>query len=192
MNNTPEYQELVLISQTLQQEYLHENAMWRGSPFEWIRHRPSRSIGAIGEKIVSMWLAMHDFSVSRSPDSDADRIVENMRVEIKFSTLWESGTYVFQQIRDQSYDFIILLGISPHDAHCWVLRKEDIIRLWKEEHQIGGQHTGQGGGDTAWIHVTPQNEGFLSPYGNDLPKALELVSDITGYNPQTLTECFNQ
>lgn len=77
-----EYNNLVAISQSLQKEYQDENKQWSGSPFEWIKYRPSRSIGAIGEKIVTSWLAMHDFNVARSPDSEADRVVENMRVEI--------------------------------------------------------------------------------------------------------------
>ena len=93
--HTKEYQEIVQISNTLYNEYLEENSIWKNSPFAWIKQRPSRTIGAIGEKIIASWLSMHDFSVSRSPDSDADRIVENKRVEIKFSTLWENGSYRF-------------------------------------------------------------------------------------------------
>ena len=41
-----EYRELVSISESLQQEYMDENKIWEGSPFEWIKYRPSRSIGA--------------------------------------------------------------------------------------------------------------------------------------------------
>ena len=62
--DTKEYQELVQISNMIYEEYKSENILWKGSPFEWIKHRPSRSIGAIGEKIISAWLAMHNFNVS--------------------------------------------------------------------------------------------------------------------------------
>lgn len=188
-NSSKEYNELAQISLTLQQEYLQENQAWNGSPFEWITHvRSSRKRGVIGEKIISMWLASYDFNVVRSPDTDADRIIENKRVEIKFSTLWETGSYTFQQIRDQNYDFAIMLGLSPHDAHCWVIKKDEIIRLWKIEHLIEGQHTGKAGVDTAWIHIQPDNENILIPYGGNLRKALDLISKYTGFYPKSLTE----
>lgn len=44
---------------------------------------------ATGETMVSMWLTMHDFNVQRAGDAEADRLIEGLRAEIKFSTLWE-------------------------------------------------------------------------------------------------------
>ena len=188
-----EYRELVSISQTLQREYKDENKMWEGSPFEWIKYRPSRSIGAIGEKIVSSWLALHDFNIARSPDSEADRIVEGSRVEIKFSTQWKNGTYLFEQVRDQNYDFAIFLGVSPHDAHCWVVPKNDIIRLWKVEHVLKPQHGGAQGKDTTWARLSPSCEDadddiYFRSFGNGLRKALVAISRITGFLPKGLTD----
>lgn len=190
-NNSKEFKELAHISETLRQEYLQENVMWIGSPFEWITHMPSRSRGAIGEKIVSMWLASYDFNISRSPDSEADRIIEGKRVEIKFSTLWKNGSYTFQQLRDQNYNFAIMLGLSPDDAHCWVLTKEDIIKLWKHDHIIEGQHTGREGGDIAWIHINPNDYEFFKKYGGNLNKALNIISRLTNFYPKSLTEEFH-
>lgn len=59
------------------------------------------------------------------------RIIAGRRVEIKFSTLWESGLYTFQKIRDQNYEFVVCLRISPFDAHCWVISKS-LIRQHAE------------------------------------------------------------
>lgn len=187
-----EYEELVNISNMLKKEYLDDNHAWDDSPFAWIRHRPSRSIGAIGEKMISMWLAMHDFNVARSHDTEADRLVEGIRTEIKFSTLWENGEYCFQQIRDQNYDILILLGISPFSAHCWVMKKRDIIDLWKVKHVISGQHTGQDGTETAWIRVPSHGETFLSPYGGELRTALERLAVLTGFKPEPLSESIDR
>lgn len=190
-STTPEYAELVGISNSMHADYLQENHRWEGSPFAWIKTRPSRSIGAIGEKMVASWLALHDFNVQRSPDSQADRIVEGKRVEIKFSTLWENGQYVFQQIRDQNYDFMILLGLSPFDAHCWVVPKSVLMDM-RMSGALVGQHTGKSGGDTAWAHLDPENTvpGFAD-YGNSLRKALASVSRLTGFTPNSLTKAFD-
>ena len=154
--------------------------------------RPSRSIGAIGEKIVASWLAMHDFNVQRSPDSEADRVVEGKRIEIKFSTLWEAGQYVFQQIRNQNYEIIVFLGVSPNDAHCWVLPKLKVMELWHTG-VICGQHTGQGGGDTAWVHLHPSNDNpYFAPYGNSLHEALNAISKLVGYVPRSISDTINE
>ena len=176
-----EYDELVSISLALQSEHMRENAAWKDSPFAWIKLRPSRSIGAIGEKMLACWLTMHDFNVKRSPDSQADRIVEDKRVEIKFSTLWENGTYTFQQIRNQNYDFMVMLGISPHDAHCWVISKSELMDLHRKGF-LPGQHTGRRAADTAWIKLSPSNDNpHFAPFGNDLNQALRSISRLTGF-----------
>lgn len=122
---------------------------WQGSPFAWIRTRPSRQRGKIGEQLVAGWCAAKDLDVVRSPDAEADRIIAGRRVEIKFSTLWESGVYAFQQIRDQNYEYAICLGLSPFDAHCWVISKR-VLRQHVIHHTP--QHTGRGGTETFWLH----------------------------------------
>ncbi|HOV74918.1 MAG TPA: hypothetical protein PK967_13190 [Candidatus Hydrogenedentes bacterium] len=139
--------------------------------------------------LVAGWLAARGFNVVRSGDSDADRIIENKRVEIKISTLWANGCYKFQQLRDQRYDLAICLGISPFDAHCWIIPKEDILRLWKVEHRISSQHGGQGGADTAWIDVHPDNPpAWLQCYGGSPSDAIFALSKITGFKVKKLRE----
>jgi hypothetical protein len=179
----PEVKIVAAISAALEAEYQSESIEWIGSPFAWIKTRPSRQVGAIGEKLVSGWLAARGFNVSRSGDSDADRIIENKRVEIKFSTLWANSGYKFQQLRDQNYDLVVCLGISPFDAHCWVLPKGDVIRLWKHDHLISGQHAGQGGADTAWIDVRPDDvpHEWLTSYGGSMSNAIKVISRLTGF-----------
>lgn len=185
----PEVIILAGISQALKAEYQSENREWEGSPFAWIKTRPSRQVGAIGERLVAGWLAARGFNVARVGDSDADRVIEGKRVEIKFSTLWENGGYKFQQLRDQRYDLVICLGVSPFDAHCWIIPKADIIRLWKVEHKITSQHGGQDGADTAWIDVRLENPpDWLKSYGGSLSDAISRLSEITGFRIRTLRE----
>lgn len=174
-----EVQLLADCSRELQREYPEDDSIWKGSPFEWIMPRPSRQKGAIGEKLVSNYLAAKGFSIERSPDPEADRIVNGIRAEIKCSTLWKNRTYKFQQLRDQNYAFVICLGISPLDVHCWVLPKTVIMRKW-ESGEIGSQHGGRAGKDTAWLTVSPDNvPEWLQDFGGKLSDAVSHVARIT-------------
>lgn len=153
------------LASTLAPDYMApEDDPWRGSPFEWILRVPSRTKGAIGEALVAGWAAAKGFDVSRSPNSNADRIIHGHRVEIKMSTLWKNGGFKFQQIRDQQYDFVLCLGITPFDAKAWLLPKE-IVGTYVIGHM--GQHTGASGTDTAWISFQ-ENDPYpwMKPYGD--------------------------
>jgi hypothetical protein len=153
---------------------------WLGSPFEWILRVPSRSKGAIGEQLVADWCAEQGFDVLRSRSSDADRVIHGHRVEIKMSSLWETGIYKFQQIRDQDYDYCFCLGISPFAAHAWLLPKPILL-----EHVIGhmGQHTGASGRDTAWLSFRPEMPyPWMRPFGGRLCDVAEAI-DRLGRGP---------
>lgn len=171
----PEVMLLASIAGTLKSDYVLEGAAdpWAGSPFAWIRTRPSRQVGKIGEQLVSGWCAAKGLDVVSSKNTQADREIAGRQVEIKFSTLWATGVYKFQQLRDQEYDFAICIGISPFDAHCWVISKEILHR-----HVIGHtpQHTGRGGTDTFWLsfEVTKPPK-WLEPCGGRLADAYGIL-----------------
>lgn len=120
--------------------------------FAWAYGRPPREREEIGRQFITGWCAARELNVLRSPDSDADRIIEGHRVEIKFSTLWENGLYTFQQIRDQNYEYLICLGVSPFDAHAWIFRKQDIPFP-----ELKHQHGGSRGRDTWWLQFKPHD-----------------------------------
>lgn len=137
------------IRKDLEKDYV----AWNDSPFRWVLRLPTGSRGKLGKHLIYQWCAVKGLSVDRSPDSQADMLLNGHRVEIKLSTLWKSGIYKFQQIRDQNYEYAICLGISPFEAHCWVISKALL-----QKHVIGhmGQHTGVMGQDTSWITIYPK------------------------------------
>lgn len=154
----------------------NQNA-WEHSPYAWIRAQPSRRVGKIGEQLVRGWVALHGFEVRHSPDSKADLLINEHRVEVKFSTLWANGEYKFQQIRDQDYELCICLGVSPRVAHCWVLPKKALL-----ENVIGhghGQHTGAEGHDTSWLGFAADDpEPWMKQWGGTLAQALDVLRGL--------------
>lgn len=174
LDSDTDFQLMSALSTSLAPMYApREDDPWIGSPFEWILRVPSRSKGAIGERLVAGWAEEKGFSVMRSRNSDADRIINGHRVEIKLSTLWETGGFKFQQIRDQDYDFCLCIGISPFEVHAWLLPKSTL-----RDHVIGhmGQHTGATGRDTSWLGFR-KNEPFewMLPYGDRLADVARLL-----------------
>jgi len=170
---------LASISAALMGDYIKGgDDPWIGSPFAWIKTRPSRQVGSIGEQLVAGWFAAKGMDVLRTGDSDADRVIDGKRVEIKFSTLWESGDYVFQQIRNQRYDVALLLGLSPFAASCWVVPKPVLL---EQPFKVGlaHQHGGSAGVDTVWLRfraATPP--AWLAAYGGTLSAAYERLRTL--------------
>lgn len=153
----PDIRILIRTSRKLKPKYGDQkNDPWRDSPFAWIKMKPSRQVGKIGEQLIAEWCRIRKLKAGKSPDSEADLVIQNKRVEIKFSTLWRNGSYRFQQIRDQNYEYLICLGLSPFTAHAWILPKKAL-----QGTVIGNptfsQHRGRKGSDTYWLHVYPQN-----------------------------------
>jgi len=160
------------IKKDLEIDYLS----WKDSPFEWVLKLPAGSKGKLGKHLIYQWCALKGLSVDKSPDSQADMLLNGHRIEIKLSTRWKSGVYKFQQIRDQNYEYAICLGISPFEAHCWVISKALL-----QEYVIGhmGQHTGMRGQDTSWITVNPtQPPIWLVPHGGTLDQAFLVLKGL--------------
>lgn len=176
-DNPSDFDLLATAANYIKPDFDRENDEWEGSPFSWVRILPSASKGKLGTRLVYQWCAIKGLSVDRSPDSEADMLINGHRVEVKFSTLWKSGEYRFQQIRDQDYEYAVCLGVSPFEAHCWVISK-DLLRM----HVIGhtGQHTGSTGQDTAWIKIKPNNQPkWLEKCGGTLEQAYIVLTRLS-------------
>jgi hypothetical protein len=151
---------------------------WENSPFRWIRELQSRRRGKAGELIVTNWLRSEGLEVGRSASSGSDRTVGLQQVEIKLSTLWDNGQFVFQQIRDQDYRYMVLLGITPESAQVWVVPKTVAMR------HSTPQHTGAKGAETRWLAFDAANPpSWLSRYGGNSERALAAVTRYLGTEP---------
>lgn len=174
---TPEFELLAAAAIFIRPEFEKDKSPWTGSPFEWVLKLPSASKGKLGKRLVYQWCAIKGLSIDSSPDSQADMLINGHRVEIKFSTLWEANIYKFQQLRDQNYEYAVCLGISPFEAHCWVISKK-ILKQYVIGHL--GQHTGSEGKETAWFAVNPQSPpDWLLPFGGTLEEAYKVLKSLS-------------
>lgn len=169
------FKKLASISSSFEGLVAPASSAWKGSPFGWILFISSRSKGAYGEKFVQELFRDNGFDVKRPKSgSDHDRVINGHRIEIKMSTLWaDKRIYKFQQIRNQEYDHLIFLGLSPNEAHCWLIPKSE-FHLGREG--VSRQHGGKKGTDTLWIEFDPSKPpNWLKGYGGTLEKAVELM-----------------
>ena len=174
---SPEFELLSTAAMFIKAEFKKVDSPWADSPFEWVLTLPSASKGKLGKRLVYQWCALKGLSIDSSTDSQADMLVNGHRVEIKFSTLWESGIYKFQQLRDQNYEYAVCLGISPFEAHCWVVSKP-ILRKFVIGHL--GQHTGSQGQETAWFAVDPKTPpNWILPCGGTLEEAYKVLKSLS-------------
>lgn len=176
-NTNSDFDLLASAANYIKKDFEKSHSKWHGSPFEWILCLPTGSKGSLGKRLVKQWCALKELSVDRSPDSESDMLINGNRVEIKFSTLWEAGIYKFQQIREQNYAYCILLGVSPFEAHCWVVSKT-ILRKYVIGHM--GQHTGLTSQETAWLTVNPQTPpDWLKKCGGTLDDAYKVLKSLS-------------
>ena len=146
---------------------------WAGSPFEWVMSLASRSRGKAGEELAEAWLKRLGCRVGPPRNSGHDRVVNGKAVEIKFSTLWQSGQYVFQQLRDQDYEYALLLGVSPHEVSVWMPPKSVAF-----DHAIP-QHGGSAGTDTRWLRFEAASPpSWLSVYGGSLAEGAAHIKSV--------------
>lgn len=177
MNQPSDFEMLATAANFIRRDIEKDHTSWDGSPFKWILNLPAGSKGKLGKHLIYSWCGLKGLPVDKSPDSQADMLINHHRVEIKLSTLWEGGTYRFQQIRDQNYEYAVCLGISPNEAHCWVISK-DVLRENVIGHQA--QHTGRAGTETFWFPVDPHNPpDWLRPCGGTLEEAFTVLAKLS-------------
>lgn len=168
---------LVSVANLVKKDFQDPNDPWAESPLGWIKKLPPRTMGKLGEDLIRSWCALKGLSVDNSPDSEADLLINGHRVEIKFSTLWKNGFYTFQQLRDQNYEFAVCLGVSPFNAHCWVVSKK-ILNQFVIGHQP--QHKGAQGSDTFWFSVVPDEpHDWLKGCGGTLDEAFSVLKGLS-------------
>lgn len=132
---TPDFEMLASLAMYIRNDIEEQSEMWESSPFSWVTQLAAAKKGKLGRNLIASWCAAKGLKISYPKDIKASLIINGYRVATKFSTLWSEGSYKFQQIRNDGYDYLICLGISPSEAHCWIFNREYIINKAKPQHK---------------------------------------------------------
>ena len=140
-----------------------------------------------GEAMVALALKLIGKS-GYSMDSDSKHKktqtakINNKLIQIKTSSLWQGGFYKFQQIRPtDNFDLLFCFGVSPRDAHCWIIERSLIITdcslLMEDLEGLKYQHANEK--VTGWLQIAHlKNIGWLNPSDGKLDKALEVLNSV--------------
>lgn len=131
----PDFEMLASLAMYIRNDIEVQTEVWESSPFSWVTQLPAAKKGKLGRNLIASWCAAKGLTIAYPKDTKANLIINGYRIATKFSTLWSEGSYKFQQIRDAGYDYLICLGISPSDAHCWVFNRDYIVDKAKPQHK---------------------------------------------------------
>lgn len=164
-----EFVMFVTTSSYLREELEDSSDLWENSPFEWVIKLPPRKKGKLGGKLVASWLASKDLRIDTSKDSSETILINGHKIAIKFSTLWSTGTYKFQQIRNTGYEYVLCLGISPYDVHCWFFDKKYALEHATKQHKGGAK-------SEYWMTIDPKAPpDWAKEHGGTLGQAYKLL-----------------
>ena len=162
------FEMLAATASYLKDDLQAKSDLWKGSPFEWLLQLPARQKGALGGRLVASWCASKGLPTDRSKGSSENLVINGNKIAIKFSTLWNNGKYSFQQIRKDDFDYVLCFGISPNEAHCWILERDYAISHAKAQHKT-----------EYWISFNPQSPPeWLNGFGGSLDQAYQILKTL--------------
>jgi site-specific DNA-methyltransferase (adenine-specific) len=166
---SPEFMMLAATASYLQKDLEEVSDLWKDSPFEWMLQLPPRSKSKLARSLVASWLTSKGLFPERTKDSSEVLVLEGVQYAIKFSMLWKTGIYQFQQIRSQGPDHVICFGISPLEVHCWVFERDYAIKHGKTQHK-GAE------GVEYWLAVDPNRvPSWAAGHGGSLEQAFQIL-----------------
>lgn len=153
-----------------------EDLRWEQSPFKWIKKLSSiKAKGKVFEILLSLYVEGCGILVKPRSGSGHDRRFDDAKTEIKGALLGIDGTFTFNQVRDQDYEYLTLLGLTPTEAYLWIVPKSEVKDQWGTG--LPFQHGGKKGVDTTWISkMLPDNPPYwLQPWGGRLDQGLKVL-----------------
>jgi site-specific DNA-methyltransferase (adenine-specific) len=155
----------------LQGESEETDNLWKNSPFGWVLQLSAAKKGKLARQLVYIWCQRRGLSVGYTRGSNP-LMVNERQIAIKMSTLWADGKYKFQQIRDKGYDYVVCLGISPFELHCWIFEREYAIKNATPQHKSAT-------GAEYWIAINPNKiDDWAKKCGGTLDQAYLVLKEL--------------
>lgn len=136
---------------------------WKGTPYEGYVYMDPKQKGEYGERYVSKMLESIGMDVKRAPTSTDghDRIVNDKRVEIKFSVTQKdkkggikNGVWIMNHVAtNKDWERLIFVGILTPDqiVACWFTKEDFVQHLESTECCFKRQQSGKDGGNNDYI-----------------------------------------
>ena len=153
-------------------------AVWKKSELTWLAFSASATKHAVGRELAVHLCNSSGFDATIAKNlrqDDVSFFIGKHRTCLKFATLGEEGSYIFEQIRDRNYQILFLLGLSPQNAHIWIFLKDKFLPHLTIQHR---------GGKEKWIHIRPHNSEWIS--SSRPPKWMQKQSGKLAEFPSTL------
>ena len=126
-----------------------QNDIWKNSPFEGYVYLNPRQKGSFGEMFVEKHLTIRGHTVEKRSSSGHDRIIDDIKTEIKFG-LCNKGVdncFLINHIsKDKDWDRLIFFGINRTESNSILIwfSKEDFCNTIQTSndifvHQQGGK-----------------------------------------------------
>lgn len=165
-----DFQFLASRASDLQEGIEEKYDLWKKSPFEWIIQLPARTKGKVARQLLLKWFSAKGLNVQKGTETSETLQIGQDEYALKFSTLWTTHIYKFQQIKENGPDKIICFGLSPLQVHCWIIDKSLAIENGNPQHKGSGN-------SEYWISVDPEDiPDWINKFGGTLEQATRLLN----------------
>jgi hypothetical protein len=145
---------------------------WLGSVFEWIKRLPPAARGKAGAALVAEMLRAFGYSVGHGTLAQSF-VVKTHVIKVKLSMAWNTSadSLTFQQIEDDPYTHLAMLGLQPADAWFWICPKSVVLHHSTPQHKKPSR----------WIHFAIGLEPtWLAAHGGGIARARAACSGELG------------
>jgi len=139
---------------------------WVGSRYEWVRALAPARRPPVGWAIISHWAQTVGIPVSGKWSHG--RVLAGLKTQLKLSTRWDDGDFVFQLPVSDEASVVLLLGIEPNG-----------LSLWPVTPNILAANASQTTNTTSWVRFPASTPPvWLSAQGSGLRDAAILFTSL--------------
>jgi hypothetical protein len=129
------------------------------------------SKGRAGLLMVRELLALNGYATTRAKGIAQSLTVKKLVVKVKLSLEWEDATFAFEQIEDDPYDLLAMLGLRPREGFLSMCPKAIALR------NAAGQHKQP----SRWVVFSPSAPPrWLAPHGGNVSQLAATLSAAFG------------